>query len=59
MIVHKTIRKNQLTIKQLETIPADRHVYVPLGRAFIFINLDLLRGTRKKQLNKSMTQVKN
>lgn len=34
MIINKTIRKNQLTIKQLDTIPADRHVYVPLGRAY-------------------------
>lgn len=37
MIINKTIRKNQLTIKQLETVPLDRHVYVPLGRAYIFL----------------------
>lgn len=35
MIVNKTIRKNQLTIKQLETVPVERKVYVPLGRAYI------------------------
>lgn len=37
MIINKTIRKNQLTIKQLETVPIDRHVYVPLGRAYEFL----------------------
>lgn len=40
MIINKTIRKNQLTIKQLETVPIDRHVYVPLGRAYVFCNVD-------------------
>ena len=33
MIVNKTIKKNELTIKQLDGIPSDRNVYVPLGRA--------------------------
>ena len=34
MLINKTIKKNQLTIKQLETVPAERSVYVPLGRAY-------------------------
>lgn len=34
IIINKTIRKNQLTIKQLETVPPNRNVYVPLGRAY-------------------------
>lgn len=34
MIINKTIKKNELTIKQLETVPTDRNVYVPLGRAY-------------------------
>lgn len=37
MIINKTVRKNQLTIKQLETVPSDRNVYVPLGRAYLFL----------------------
>ena len=37
MIINKTIRKNELTVKQLENIPADRNVYVPLGRAYIYV----------------------
>lgn len=34
MILNRTIKKNDLTVKQLEKLPADRAVFVPLGRAY-------------------------
>jgi hypothetical protein len=60
MLINKTIKKNQLTIKQLETVPAERSVYVPLGRAYspIFI-LDFSKERKKIQLNKSTKPAKN
>lgn len=33
MILQRTIKRNELTVKQLETVPLDRAVYIPLGRA--------------------------
>jgi hypothetical protein len=33
MILTRTIKKNELTIKQLDKVPAERAVYVPLGKA--------------------------
>jgi len=35
MILARTIKKNELTIKQLEKVPEDRRVFVPLGKAFL------------------------
>jgi hypothetical protein len=37
MILSRTIKKNELTVKQLESVPADRAVYVPLGKAYKLI----------------------
>lgn len=37
MILSRTIKKNELTVKQLEKVPAERAVYVPLGKAYILI----------------------
>lgn len=37
MILSRTIKKNELTVKQLEKIPAERAVYVPLGKAYVFV----------------------
>lgn len=34
MLINKTVKKNELTTKQLEAVPADRNVYVPLGRSY-------------------------
>ena len=33
MILQRTIKRNELTVKQLESVPAERAVYIPLGRA--------------------------
>jgi hypothetical protein len=33
IILARTIKKNELTVKQLEKVPTDRAVYVPLGKA--------------------------
>lgn len=33
MILQRTIKKNELTVKQLESVPPERAVYIPLGRA--------------------------
>jgi hypothetical protein len=35
ILLSRTIKKNELTIKQLEKVPADRAVYVPLGKAYL------------------------
>lgn len=54
IIINKTIRKNQLTIKQLETVPPNRNVYVPLGRAYFWVNLVFWRGAKTLPLLRSM-----
>lgn len=35
MILTRTIKKNELTIKQLQKVPEDRGIFVPLGKAFL------------------------
>lgn len=59
MIINKTIRKNELTIKQLETVPADRNVYVPLGRAYIYIYEDSWKEINKRPSMRLLEPAKN
>lgn len=37
MILQRTIKRNELTVKQLSGIPEDRAVYIPLGRAYLLV----------------------
>lgn len=38
-LLNKTIRKNELTIKQLDKMGGNRSIYIPLGRAFLLFYL--------------------
>lgn len=33
-LINRSIKKNELTIKQLEKLTGNRSIYVPLGRAY-------------------------
>ena len=50
MIVNKTVRKNELTIKQLEAVPAERNVYVPLGRAYSSLYPSFLKRNKDETI---------
>jgi prefoldin subunit 5 len=42
-LLNKTIKKNELTMKQLEKMGGNRSIYVPLGRAYQFTYFSFLR----------------
>ena len=48
LILSRTIKKNELTIKQLEKVHNDRAVYVPLGKAYLFIFIGCKNSFLKK-----------
>lgn len=33
-LINRTIKKNELTMKQLDKLSGNRSIYVPLGRAY-------------------------
>jgi hypothetical protein len=38
-LINRTIKKNELTIRQIEKLTGSRSIYVPLGRAYLFVYL--------------------
>ena len=45
-LINRTIKKNELTIKQLDRLSGNRSIYVPLGRAYLKVNSGSSRRTR-------------
>lgn len=39
-LLTKTIKKNELTMKQLDKMGGNRSIYVPIGRAYLSNHLD-------------------
>jgi hypothetical protein len=52
ILLSRTIKKNELTIKQIEKVPADRAVYVPLGKAYLFTKKDFCEGIKRTRLRR-------
>lgn len=49
-LLNRTIKKNELTIKQLEKLSGSRSIYVPLGRAYQIHHLSFLKKDKESTI---------
>jgi hypothetical protein len=47
-LINRTIKKNELTMKQLDKLTGNRSIYVPIGRAYPSIHSASSRRTRSR-----------
>lgn len=47
-LLNRTIKKNELTIKQLEKLTGNRSIYAPLGRAYSIFDVVSSKRTKSR-----------
>lgn len=47
-VISRTIKKNELTMRQLDKLSGDRSIYVPLGRAYSMTYVAFSKRIKKK-----------
>ena len=57
-LINRTIKKNELTMKQLDKLPGNRSIYVPIGRAYPSLRPSFLKKDKESTI-KEFTEANN